>query len=45
MKSDSQAEADEPAGQGSLKLTHHRHRVVLGDKATFETGLRAELVR
>jgi len=32
-------------GQESLKLTHHSYRAVLGGKATFEPGLRAELVR
>ena len=44
-KSDRQEEADGPDGQEGLKLAHHSYRAVLGDKMTFETGLRAELVR
>jgi len=32
-------------GQPSLKLVKHSYRAVLGDKGTFEPGLRAELVR
>jgi len=32
-------------GQQSLKLVNHSYRAVLGDKGTFEPGLRAELVR
>ena len=31
--------------QPSLKLVKHSYRAVLGDKGTFEPGLRAELVR
>jgi hypothetical protein len=36
---------DVAEGQESLKLAHHSYRAVLGGKATFEPGLRAELVR
>jgi hypothetical protein len=32
-------------GQQRLKLVKHSYRAVLGDKGTFEPGLRAELVR
>jgi len=32
-------------GQPGLKLVKHSYRAVLGDKGTFEPGLRAELVR
>jgi hypothetical protein len=35
----------EAEGQESLKLVQHSYRAVLGDKGTFEPGLRAELVR
>jgi hypothetical protein len=31
--------------EDALKLQHHSYRAVLGDKGTFEPGLRAELVR
>jgi hypothetical protein len=33
------------AGEDGLKLLHHSYRAMLGDKGTFEPGLRAELVR
>jgi hypothetical protein len=46
-------ERPEPGQKGSeageyedgLKLLHHSYRAMLGDKGTFEPGLRAELVR
>jgi hypothetical protein len=43
----SQGESKVRRGEGGekLKLVHHSYRAVLGEKGTFEPGLRAEVVR
>lgn len=43
--SNGESQVGRAEGEEKLKLVHHSYRAVLGEKGTFEPGLRAELVR